>query len=85
MIAAPPPTSTPRYNLPMKRLTLSLIRAYQLILSPLLPHRCRFWPTCSHYAHQAIAKYGLLKGGWLAVKRLLKCGPWHLGGPDPVP
>jgi len=62
-----------------------LIRGYQRGISPLLPHRCRFYPTCSEYAAQAISRHGPLKGGWLATKRLLKCGPWHPGGYDPVP
>lgn len=68
-----------------------LLRGYQLTLSPLKrillgPHGgCRFSPTCSEYARRAILRHGLLKGGWLATKRIFKCGPWHPGGHDPVP
>lgn len=62
-----------------------LIRAYQLIVSPLLGANCRFAPTCSQYALEAIERYGLLKGTWLGCKRLLRCHPWCDGGFDPVP
>jgi len=61
------------------------IRAYRRLVSPVLPRRCRFHPTCSAYAMQAIEKHGAVKGGWLAVRRLLKCHPFHPGGFDPVP
>lgn len=72
-------------NLPRLPL-LALIRFYQLTLSRGLPAgTCRFTPTCSHYGYQAIAKYGLLKGGWMAVWRLLRCQPVNPGGYDPVP
>lgn len=65
---------------------LSLIRFYQVILSPLVPaDTCRFYPTCSHYGYQAIYKYGALKGGWMAIKRVLRCNPFNPGGIDPVP
>lgn len=65
---------------------LSLIRLYQVVLSPLVPvDTCRFYPTCSHYGYQAIYKHGALKGGWLAVKRVLRCNPFNPGGIDPVP
>jgi len=65
---------------------LAAIRLYQLILSPALPtDTCRFYPTCSHYGYQAIYKYGALKGGWMAFKRVLKCNPFNPGGIDPVP
>jgi putative membrane protein insertion efficiency factor len=67
-----------------KPLLLMLIRGYQRFLSPLMGHGCRFSPTCSCYAHDAIQRYGLWRGTWLAVKRLLKCHPWHPGGHDPV-
>ena len=60
------------------------IRVYQVVISPLLPKRCRFYPTCSSYAIQAIEKHGL-RGLWLALKRILKCHPLHPGGYDPVP
>ncbi|HPD07059.1 MAG TPA: membrane protein insertion efficiency factor YidD [Candidatus Bipolaricaulis sp.] len=58
---------------------------YQRVVSPFLPRRCRFVPSCSEYARQAILRYGPLRGGWLALRRLVRCGPWHPGGYDPVP
>jgi putative membrane protein insertion efficiency factor len=69
----------------MARLLVWLIRGYQLFLSPLKPPSCRFAPTCSHYAVEAIRRFGAWKGGWLAVRRILKCHPFHPGGIDPVP
>ncbi|MCX6070961.1 MAG: membrane protein insertion efficiency factor YidD [Chloroflexi bacterium] len=64
---------------------LALIRLYQLTISRALPGGvCRFYPTCSHYSYQAIAKHGLLKGGWMAVWRVLRCQPFSAGGYDPV-
>ncbi|HUG42614.1 MAG TPA: membrane protein insertion efficiency factor YidD [Acidobacteriota bacterium] len=69
----------------MKKLAAALIRAYQRWISPLLPHTCRFHPTCSEYAREAIEKKGLVRGVALGVRRLLKCHPWHPGGFDPVP
>ena len=70
----------------MKKLLLSLIRFYQKYVSPAFPARCRFRPTCSAYAYQAIEKYGFLKGGWLALKRLSRCHPFYKGNwYDPVP
>ena len=70
----------------MKRLFLSLIRLYQCTVSPYTPSRCRFRPTCSAYAYEAINKYGALKGGWLAIRRLLRCHPFYKGDfYDPVP
>ena len=69
----------------MKRTLLALLRAYRLLLSPLLGARCRFYPTCSAYASEAIETHGATRGAWLALKRILKCGPWHPGGVDPVP
>jgi putative membrane protein insertion efficiency factor len=62
-----------------------LIRLYQWTVSPLLGPRCRFYPSCSHYAYEAVGRFGVLAGGWLAIKRLLRCHPWHAGGTDPVP
>jgi putative membrane protein insertion efficiency factor len=62
-----------------------LIRIYQWTVSPLLGPRCRFYPSCSHYAHEAVLRFGVLRGGWLALKRLGRCHPWHPGGFDPVP
>jgi len=69
----------------MKRILLSVIRFYQKFISPALPPSCRFYPTCSHYGYEAIDKYGAIKGGWLAVKRVSRCHPFHPGGHDPVP
>lgn len=68
-----------------KRALLALIRFYRGAISPLLPPSCRFYPTCSQYALEAIQKYGALKGGYLAIRRILKCHPFHPGGYDPVP
>ena len=69
----------------MKYLFIGLIRFYQKIISPLTPPSCRFYPTCSHYGLEAVQKHGALKGGWLAIKRIGKCHPFHPGGFDPVP
>ena len=70
----------------MKKLLLSLIGFYQRHISPCTPPSCRFTPTCSQYAIEAINKYGVLKGGWLAIKRLCRCHPFYKGDPiDPVP
>ena len=62
-----------------------LIRGYQLLLSPVLPGACRFYPTCSGYAAEAVARWGALRGSWLAVKRIGRCHPWGGSGLDPVP
>lgn len=62
-----------------------LIRFYQLCLSPFIPTCCRLYPSCSRYALDALDKHGVIKGLWLILKRLAKCGPWHPGGYDPVP
>jgi len=69
----------------LNRPILILIRIYQITISPLLGSNCRYDPTCSHYAHEAIEKYGIIQGGRLAVKRILRCHPWQDGGYDPVP
>ena len=70
----------------MKRLLLAILRFYRRQISPLHPPSCRFSPTCSAYAVEAIEKYGAAKGGWLALRRLLRCHPFHRGGyHDPVP
>jgi putative membrane protein insertion efficiency factor len=69
----------------MKYLFLGLIRLYQLCISPLLGANCRFYPSCSCYAAQAIKDHGAWAGSWLTFKRLIKCGPWHTGGYDAPP
>ena len=69
----------------MKTLLILLIRGYRLLISPLFPPSCRFQTTCSQYAIQAVERFGALKGSWLAVKRILRCHPFHPGGYDPVP
>ena len=69
----------------MKQILLRVIRFYQRAVSPLFPPRCRYIPTCSEYALEAVEKYGAGKGGFLALKRFLRCHPFHKGGYDPVP
>ena len=69
----------------MKRILMAIILFYQKQISPFLGKNCRFSPTCSQYALQAIQKYGALRGGWLTLKRILKCNPFCKGGYDPVP
>ncbi|MCG7598458.1 membrane protein insertion efficiency factor YidD [Halomonas sp. McH1-25] len=66
-------------------LLIGLLRLYQYVLSPLLGPRCRFWPSCSQYAIEAVREHGPARGSWLALKRIFKCHPWHPGGVDPVP
>ena len=72
-------------GLRMKAMILTAIKLYQRTISRALPPTCRFYPSCSEYAYQAIAKYGPLKGGWMALKRLGRCHPLNPGGYDPVP
>mgnify|MGYP002478622650 CR=1 FL=1 len=69
----------------MKQFALALIGFYQKFISPLKPPTCRFYPSCSSYAHQAIEKYGFTKGIWLGIRRIAKCHPFHPGGYDPLP
>jgi putative membrane protein insertion efficiency factor len=69
----------------MTKLVLLLIRFYQRFISSGLPPACRFYPTCSEYGYEAISRYGIIKGGALTVRRLLRCHPFHPGGYDPVP
>ncbi|KGX91509.1 membrane protein insertion efficiency factor YidD [Pontibacillus marinus] len=69
----------------MKHVFLWLIRFYQKIISPIKPPTCRFYPTCSQYGVEAIQRFGAIKGGYLTIKRILKCQPFHPGGIDPVP
>lgn len=69
----------------MRRLLIFLIRLYQTILSPFVGQHCRFYPTCSAYALEAVEKHGAARGLWLSLRRLSRCHPWHEGGVDPVP
>lgn len=69
----------------LKKSLILLIRLYQIFLSPILGHNCRFYPSCSKYAQIAIEHHGIIRGIWLSLRRLLKCHPWHDGGFDPVP
>ena len=69
----------------MRRILIGLIRVYQYLISPLLGPRCRFYPTCSRYAVEAIEVHGVARGSYLALRRVLRCHPWHPGGIDPVP
>ena len=69
----------------MAKIALWLIRFYQRRLSPLLPAMCRFYPSCSEYARQAVERYGVLRGSWLALCRVVRCHPFNPGGYDPVP
>ena len=69
----------------MKNALRALLRVYRYLLSPMLAPACRFHPSCSAYAEEAIEEYGALRGGWLAARRVCRCGPWHPGGFDPVP
>ncbi len=62
-----------------------IVRAYQWLVSPLLGPTCRFHPSCSHYAEEALARHGAMRGSWLTARRICRCGPWHPGGFDPVP
>ena len=69
----------------LRTAAVAALHGYKRLISPVLPPACRFAPTCSEYAAEAIEKHGLLRGGTLAVRRLIRCGPWHPGGLDPVP
>jgi len=69
----------------VKRILMALVKFYRVAVSPYRPPCCRFYPTCSQYALEAIEKYGALKGGYLALRRILRCNPFHKGGYDPVP
>jgi len=69
----------------MTRAAIRAIEFYRSMVSPLRLPSCRFMPTCSQYAVDALTEYGLVRGGWLSLVRLLKCGPWHRGGWDPIP
>jgi uncharacterized protein len=69
----------------IKFILIKLINFYQYAISPLMVPTCRFTPSCSHYACEVITKYGVMRGIWLSIKRLLRCNPWHPGGYDPAP
>lgn len=69
----------------MKRVVVALLASYQKLVSPWLGANCRYRPTCSSYASQAIERFGVVRGGWMAVRRLARCHPFHAGGYDPVP
>jgi len=69
----------------MTRAVLVLIRGYQMSFSKVLPPSCRYYPSCSHYTYEAVAKYGWLKGGWMGAVRIARCNPFSKGGYDPVP
>jgi putative membrane protein insertion efficiency factor len=69
----------------MNRLLVWLLRGYQLLVSPMLGPSCRFYPTCSNYAIEAVKLHGAARGGWMAVRRVCRCHPWNDGGNDPVP
>ena len=69
----------------MQKILIILIRAYQLLISPILGNNCRFYPSCSCYAREAIVIHGSIKGVWMTIRRLLRCHPFHPGGFDPVP
>lgn len=69
----------------MRQLLIKLIGLYQYLLSPLMPPTCRFTPSCSQYAREAISKHGAWRGTWLSIKRVIRCNPWNSGGYDPAP
>lgn len=69
----------------IKKIFIGIIRFYQIVISPLTPPTCRFYPTCSHYGLEAINRFGPIKGSWLTIKRIVKCQPFHPVGFDPVP
>ena len=69
----------------MKALLSLLLRGYQVAISPLMPPSCRFYPSCSNYALEALRVHGAARGSWLAARRICRCHPWHPGGVDPVP
>ena len=69
----------------MRKILILPIRAYRYFLSPFLGSNCRYYPSCSAYAQESIERFGILKGGWMATRRITRCHPWHEGGYDPVP
>jgi uncharacterized protein len=84
-LSAPPRAAVGGAARATARALIFLIRLYRHMVSPLRPATCRFVPTCSQYAVDALTEYGLVRGSWLSVARLAKCGPWHRGGWDPIP
>lgn len=68
-----------------RQLVVLVIRGYQRFISPALPPACRFTPSCSQYTLEAVRRHGVMRGGWLGLRRIARCHPWHPGGPDPVP
>lgn len=69
----------------MRKILIGIIRIYQYAISPYLPPHCRYTPSCSSYAVEALGRFGILRGGWMALKRIGRCHPWHEGGYDPLP
>jgi uncharacterized protein len=69
----------------MRKIFIAFIRFYQYAISPYLPPHCRYTPTCSSYAVEAISRFGAFRGGWMALRRIGRCHPWHEGGYDPLP
>lgn len=78
-------TNNGTVSLAMRKILILPIQAYQYLISPLLPSSCRYSPTCSQFAIEALQKHGVFKGSWMAIKRIGRCHPWHEGGYDPVP
>ncbi|TWT23837.1 membrane protein insertion efficiency factor YidD [Luteimonas marina] len=78
-------TAPPLFRTVIDRLLIALLRGYKRFISPLLGPRCRFVPSCSEYAMEAIGRFGAIRGGWLAIRRVGRCHPLHPGGLDPVP
>ena len=68
----------------MRKILIGLIKFYQYIISPYLPPSCRYTPSCSTYSVEAISRFGILRGSWMAIRRIGRCNPWHEGGYDPV-
>ncbi|MDH5360068.1 MAG: membrane protein insertion efficiency factor YidD [Gammaproteobacteria bacterium] len=69
----------------MRRFIIKLIGLYRYLISPFLGNNCRYYPTCSEYAQTSVERFGVMKGSWMAVRRISRCHPWHEGGVDPVP
>jgi hypothetical protein len=84
-LLAPPRAAVGSAGRATARAVIFLIHLYRHMVSPLRPATCRFVPTCSQYAVDALTEYGLVRGSWLSVARLARCGPWHRGGWDPIP